>query len=153
MLAENLATLILTIKAYLQLRSPRELYIPYLIANTGKKGLVFLLRFLRKFGLKADLPPELMFLDNFYKSQALSTTRLKASSFVDPAPEETIFTQLPDLITYYLTRWSHQNLITSYDKSLQFKESVAEDFDHNPVELLKSIHSKSIAPFPELIKE
>ncbi len=94
-----------------------------------------------------------MFLDNFYKSQALSTARLEASSFVDPAPEESIFTLLPDLVTYYLTRWSHQNLITSYDDSLQFNGSIAEDFKRNPVELLKSIHSKSIAPFPEMKKD
>jgi len=149
----DLANLILTIKAYLQLSSPREFYIPYLMANTGKKVLIFLLRFLRKFGLKAELPPELMFLDNFYKSQALSTARLEATSFVDPMPEETVFTQLPELVTYYLTRWSHQNLITRYDESLQFKESVAEDFRHNPMDLLKSIHTKSIAPFSELMKD
>ncbi len=149
----DLAILILTIKEYLQLSSPRELYIPYLMANTGKKGLMLLLRFLRKFGLKAELPPELMFLDNFYKSQALSTARLETTSFVDPAPEETVFTQLPDLVTYYLTRWSQQNLISRYDKSLQFKESVAEDFRNNPVDLLKSIHTKSIAPFPEMVED
>lgn len=148
----DLASLILTLKTYLQLNSPKEIYVPYIIANSGKKILFFLLRFLRKFGLKADLPPELMFLDNFYKSQALSTERLEASSFVDPAPEETIYTQLPDLVTYYLTRWSHQNLITSYDESLQFKESVAESFNHNPVELLKSVHAKSIGPFQEMKK-
>jgi len=149
----DLANLILTIKSYLTLNSPREVYIPYLMANTGRRGLMLLLRFLRKFGLKAELPPELMFLDNFYKSQALSTARLEASSFVDPAPDESIFTLLPDLVTYYLTRWSHQNLITSYDDSLQFNGSIAEDFRRNPVELLKSIHSKSIAPFPEMIKD
>ena len=149
----DLANLILTIKTYLELSSPREVYIPYVIANTGKKILFFLLRFLRKFGLKADLPPELMFLDNFYKSQALSTARLEASSFIDPAPEETIFTRLPDLVTYYLTRWSYQNLITSYDESLQFKESVSEAFNHNPVELLKSVHAKSIGPFREMKKD
>lgn len=148
----DLANLILTIKTYLQLSSPKEIYVPYLIANSGKKILVFLLRFLRKFGLKADLPPELMFLDNFYKSQALSTERLEASSFIDPAPEETIYTQLPELITYYLTRWSHQNLITSYDESLQFKESVADAFNNNPVELLKSVHAKSIGPFRQMKK-
>lgn len=149
----DLASLILTIKSYLQLSTPKELYIPYIVANTGRKGLVFLLRFFRKFGLKAELPPELMFLDNFYKSQTLSTSRLDASSFVDPAPEDTIFTQLPELVTYYLTRWSHQNLITSYDESLQFKESVLEDFLHNPVELLNSIHSKRIGPFSEMTKD
>ncbi|MBW1635955.1 MAG: NAD-dependent epimerase/dehydratase family protein [Deltaproteobacteria bacterium] len=147
----DLANLILTIKSYLQLSSPREIYVPYLIANMGKKGLIFLLRFLRKFGLKADLPPELMFLNSFYKSQTLSAKRLQESSFIDPMPEETIFTRLPDLIAYYLTRWSHQNLITTYNESLDFDGSVRDDFKHNPAKLLKSVHKRSVAPFPEMI--
>jgi len=147
----DLATLILTIKSYLQLNSPRELYVPYMMANTGKKVLVFLLRFLRKFGLKADLPPELMFLDSFYKSQTLSPARLQASSFIDPMPEETIFTRLPDLIAYYLTRWSHQNLITTYNESLEFTGSVIDDFKNNPTKLLETVHMRSIAPFPEMV--
>jgi len=149
----DLANLILTIKSYLQLKSPKEIYIPYIMANFGKKGLVLILRFLRKFGLKADLPPELMFLDSFYKSQALSALRMETSSFVDPMPEETIFSRLPDLVVYYLTRWSHQNLITTYDESLDFRESIIDDFKNNPVKLLESVHSKSIAPFPELMRD
>lgn len=149
----DLANLILTIKSYLELKSPREIYIPYFIANTGRKGLIFLLRFLRKFGLKADLPPELMFLDNFYKSQALSTARLEASSFIDPMPEETLFSRLPKLVIYYLTRWSHENLITTYDETLDFNESVREDFQRDPVKLLNSVHAGSISPFEELIQD
>jgi nucleoside-diphosphate-sugar epimerase len=147
----DLTTLILTIKSYLQLNSPRELYVPYMMANMGKKVLVFLLRFLRKFGLKADLPPELMFLDSFYKSQTLSAARLQTSSFIDPMPEETIFTRLPDLVVYYLTRWSHQNLITTYNESLEFAGSVIDDFKNNPKKLLETVHMKSIAPFPEMV--
>ncbi|MBW2683180.1 MAG: epimerase, partial [Deltaproteobacteria bacterium] len=116
-------------------------------------GIVFLLRFLRKFGLKADLPAELMFLDNFYKSQSLSAARLEASSFVDPMPEETIFTRLPGLVIYYLTRWSHQNLITTYDETFDFKGSVEDDFVHNPMKLLESVHAKSIGPFPEMMQD
>jgi len=149
----DLANLILTIKSYLELKSPREIYIPYLTANIGRKGLMILLRFLRKFGLKADLPPELMFLNSFYKSQALSAKRLESSSFIDPMPEETLFTRLPNLVIYYLTRWSHENLITTYDESLDFEKSVREDFQHNPVKLLDSVHAKSISPFPELMQD
>ncbi len=149
----DLASLILTIKSYLQLKTPREIYVPYIMASFGKKGIVFLLRFLRKFGLKADLPAELMFLDNFYKSQSLSAARLEASSFVDPMPEETIFTRLPGLVIYYLTRWSHQNLITTYDETFDFKGSVEDDFVHNPMKLLESVHAKSIGPFPEMMQD
>ena len=46
------------------------------MANLGRKGLDNLLRILRRIGLKATLPPELMFLDSFYKPQTLSAERL-----------------------------------------------------------------------------
>ncbi|WP_457577993.1 NAD-dependent epimerase/dehydratase family protein [Desulfomarina sp.] len=149
----DLANLILTIKSYLQLSTPKEIYVPYLMANGGKKALIILLRFLRKFGLKADLPPELMFLNSFYKSQVLSSARLEASSFIDPMPEETIYTRLPDLIIYYLTRWSHQNLITTYDECMDLEKPEIEAFLQNPKELLDSVHSKGIGPFAEMIEE
>ena len=149
----DLANLILTIKSYLQLSTPKEIYVPYFMANSGKKALITLLRFLRKFGLKADLPPELMFLNSFYKSQVLSSARLEASSFIDPMPEETIYTRLPDLIIYYLTRWSHQNLITTYDECMNLEKPEIEAFLQNPKELLDSVHRKGIGPFPEMIEE
>ncbi len=149
----DLANLILTIKSYLQLSTPKEIYVPYLLANSGKKALIMLLRFLRKFGLKADLPPELMFLNSFYKSQVLSSARLEASSFNDPMPEETIYTRLPDLIIYYLTRWSHQNLITTYDECMALEKPEIEAFLQNPKELLDSVHSKGIGPFTEMMEE
>ncbi|BCL63257.1 hypothetical protein DGMP_39500 [Desulfomarina profundi] len=149
----DLANLILTIKSYLQLSTPKEIYVPYLMANSGKKALIILLRFLRKFGLKADLPPELMFLNSFYKSQVLSSARLEASSFIDPMPEETIYTRLPELIIYYLTRWSHQNLITTYDECMDLEKPEIDAFLHNPRELLDSVHSKGIGPFSEMMEE
>jgi hypothetical protein len=149
----DLATLILTIKSYLQLSTPKEIYVPYVMANSGKKGLIILLRFLRKFGLKADLPPELMFLNSFYKSQVLSSARLENSSFVDPMPEETIFTRLPELIIYYLTRWSHQNLITTYDECMELEKPEIEEFLHNPEKLLDSVHKAGIGPFSEMLED
>ncbi len=147
----ELSNLILTIKSYLQLSTPRNIYIPYALASIGKKGLSILLRALRKFGLKATLPPELMFLDSFYKTQTLASRRVEASSFVDPMPDETIFTRLPDLVVYYLTRWSHQNLITTYDEVLTDTLNIDENFQKNPLELLESIHGKSTSPFHDMI--
>lgn len=144
----ELCKLILTIKSMLNLKSPREIYIPYSIAKMGKKSVRIILRLLTKIGLRATLPPELMFLKSFYQTQTLSSKRLEESSFVDPMPDETIFTRLPEMINYYLTRWSSQNLISTFtEKLLEFDSSIESDFKYNPEALLDSIHKDSTAPF------
>jgi GlcNAc-P-P-Und epimerase len=149
----DLATLILTIKSYLNLNQPKEIFIPYWTANLGKKGLDLLLRVFRRIGLKATLPPELMFMDSFYKSQTLSSERLNNSSFVDPMPEETIFTRLPELVVYYLTRWSHENLISTFNENIAIDKSVESDFLNNPQTLLEQTHARGIGPFNDMHKE
>ncbi len=146
----DLATLILTIKSYLQLNQPKEIYIPYWMANIGKNSLGFLLKILRRVGLKGTLPPELMFLDSFYKPQTLSSKRLQESSFVDPMAEETIFTRLPELVVYYLTRWSHENLISTYKEGLEIEESVEQSFMNNPQTLIDTAHARGIGPFTDM---
>lgn len=148
----DLAALILIIKSYLQLSRPKEIYVPYWLANGGKTCLEFLLRLLRRIGLKATMPPELMFLDNFYKPQTLSCRRLAESSFVDPLPDETIFTRLPELVVYYLNRWSHENLITTFRDDLNGEESVSHIFSRNPQSLLDDVHARGVEPFFDLQK-
>lgn len=148
----DLGHLILTIKSYLQLSTPRELYIPYPVARVGKKGVMVLLRVLRKFGLKASLPPELIFISHFYKTQTLSARKLLASSFADPFPDETVYTRLPEMIVYYLTRWSHQNLISTYDEDIMLNRSIEDDFINRPGELLETIHQDSSAPFDDILQ-
>jgi nucleoside-diphosphate-sugar epimerase len=149
----DLATLILTIKSYLNLSLPKELYVPFWLANSGKKSMETLLKLLRRIGLKATLPPELMFLDSFYKPQTLSTKKLEGTSFIDPMPEETIFTRLPELVVYYLTRWSNENLITTYDATIGKDKSVSRTFATNPEFLVDSVHTQGIGPFPSLQKK
>lgn len=149
----DLATLILTIKSYLHLSQPKEIFVPFWIANLGKKGLDILLRILRRVGLKGALPPELMFLDSFYKPQTLSSDRLRKSSFIDPLPEETIFTRLPELVVYYLTRWSHENLISTYNENMEIEKSVEHNFINNPQVLIDELHAKGIGPFSDMQKE
>jgi GlcNAc-P-P-Und epimerase len=149
----DLATLILTIKSYLQLNLPKEIYVPYWMANLGRNGLTFLLRILRRIGLKANLPSELMFLDSFYKPQILSSKRLKDSSFVDPMPEESIFSRLPELIVYYLNRWSHENLISTYNEDLGIEKPVEYNFMKNPQKLLDDTHAKGIGPFTDILED
>ncbi len=149
----DLAALILTIKSYLQLNQPKEIYVPYWMANLGRNGLTILLRILRRIGLKANLPPELMFLESFYRPQTLSTERLNSSSFVDPMPEESIFSRLPELVVYYLTRWSHENLISTYNEFLGMEKPVEYNFMQNPQKLLDDTHAKGIGPFTDILED
>lgn len=143
----ELADLIMTIKSYLQLKSPRKVFIPYSVARTGKRSVQIILRLLTKIGLKATLPPELMFLGAFYRTQTLSCEKLENSSFEDPMPEETVYTRLPEMIIYYLKRWAHQNLITTFDEKVEFDSQIQEDFKHNPMALLESMHRDATGPF------
>jgi len=146
----DLTTLIMTIRSYLNLSKPKKVYVPYWLARSGKKGVESILRTLRRCGLQASMPPELMFLENFYKPQTLNCDRLQQSSFVDPFPEETIFTRLPELVVYYLTRWSHENLITTFRECLDVEKSVATAFADTPERLLEQTHEEGIGPFPDM---
>jgi hypothetical protein len=96
------------------------------------------------------MPQELMFLDSFYKPQTLSSQRLEASSFVDPLANETIFTRLPDLVTYYLTRWSHQNLISTFKECVNVENQLEEDFEKDPRALLDQFHARGLGPFADM---
>ncbi len=146
----KLADLILTIRSYLELNSPKEIYVPYSVATFGKKGLDVLFKIFSRLGLKGSLPAELMFLESFYKTQSLSSEKLRKSSFIDPMPEETVYTKLPELVVYYLTRWTHQNLISTYSEEILHYNSMADEFQHSPQEFLDMIHSDSTSPFREL---
>ena len=140
----ELGKLILSIKKYLKLKYPKEIYIPYTSAKSGTRILSILLRGFAKIGLVAYMPQELMFLESFYRKQTLSSRKLQQSSFQDPMPEETVFTRLPELASYYLTRWREQNLITgSYDQTVDVDE-LDHEFCHNPEHLLRKIHSNNI---------
>jgi nucleoside-diphosphate-sugar epimerase len=145
----DLATLILTIKSYLDLDRPREIYVPFWIANYGKKFIDLILKGVRKLGIQAAIPPELMFLDSLYNPQTLSAKKLNSSSFVDPMPEETIFTRLPELVVYYLSRWTHANLITTFKDILE-EESVEDIFAQDPKRLLELVHAQGLHPFEDM---
>ena len=149
----ELAHLILTIRDQLNLKRPKELYIPYSVAGFGQKGARIFSRMLTKLGLKATLPAELMFLSSFYKTQTLSCKKLDASSFEDPFPNETVYTRLPEMITYYLTRWTQENLISNYDDRLNFETTIKKDFDERPEALLKDIHHYVTTPFYSMTDE
>lgn len=149
----ELDDLILTIKSYLELNTPREIYVPYPVIKAGKYFLERLAKFLNWFGITVWLPPELMFLEYFYQSQTLACDKLQESSFVDPCPNETIYTVLPKLVIYYLTRWGHLNLITTFNEEFFGSNELEEDFRFNPRDLLNSIHADSTTPFKDVLDE
>ena len=139
----ELVNLILTLKSFLELKTPREIFLPCRLAKTSRGMLRKVLRLLRRIGIKAREPAELIFLENFYKSQTLSAAKLVASSFVDPAPAATVYTSIPDLIQYYLTRWEHLNLISSYNKEFFDPNHRADAFVRMPGLLLEEINQES----------
>ncbi|MHB8791226.1 MAG: NAD-dependent epimerase/dehydratase family protein [Desulfobulbaceae bacterium] len=148
----EMADLILTIRSYLEVGRPREIYVPYPVIRSGKVFLQWLASILNWFGISVRLPPELIFLEHFYKSQTLSNQKLRGSSFVDPFPRETIYAALPRLVVYYLERWGHLNLITTFNEEFLGKFELEDDFVHHPKNLLNTVHADSITPFRELVE-
>ena len=142
-----LSQLILTIKSYLELKRPMEVFLPYPLAKFGAGCMVALTRMLRGIGIESKMPPELMFLKNFYQTQSLSAAKLKGSSFVDPNPQATIFTELPMLIQYYLTRWEDLNLIIPDDIIFFDPSRRADIFLNDPKQILASLGADVSQPF------
>ena len=158
----ELAKVILTIKKYMNLKTPREIYIPYGVAKTGNDFMNWVIKLFNRIGYKAHVPAEMIFLENFYKTQTLSCQKLKNSSFIDPNPRATIFTELPALIKYYIARWEHLNLFSSFSskdynlshpeqKKFGPAEELAMEFMDSPRKLLDSIHKDGIAPLNEIL--
>lgn len=150
--AIDLTALILFIKKLLGLKVPKEVHVPFWLASVGRSSAEILIRLLRMAGLKANLPPELMFLENFYKPQTLSVEKLKATSFVDPCPEETIFSRLPEMAEYYLRRWANENLITLKTPIYSIANAKNSDFLEAPEQLIESIQARGIGPLPNIAK-
>jgi len=138
----ELGRLILSIKKFLQLKSPKEVYVPYTMAKTGKRTLAVLLRLFARIGLIARMPQEMMFLESFYMTQTLSTKKLQQSSFIDPKPGETIFSLLPGISRYYLNRWSQQNLFASQNVTKDANNLYVEKFENSPEDLVELINGK-----------
>ena len=145
----RLSQLILTIKSYLELSIPKEIYISYPVAKFGINCLKFMLKGLNRVGIEARLPAEMMFMENFYKTQTLSPNRLITSSYGNPDPEKTVFTELPSLIEYYITRWENMNLISSFNPDFYDPANQSDRFANDPENLLDAIQSAQIDPFAD----
>lgn len=139
----QLDQLMLTIRSYLELGFPKEIYIPYPLAKVARLLLKKFLRIMRHGGIEARLPAELLFLENFYRPQTMSVARLAASSWQDPEPQTTVLTYLPSMIQYYVTRWEHLNLIEPFDKEFFDPQKRAEEFLRSPESLLETMHREN----------
>jgi len=148
----ELSKIIITIRDYLILKRPKKIYVPLPLARTGIKVMHAATLIMMKFGIEARLPQEIMFIDNFYKSQSLSIKKLQESGYIDPFPEVNIFSFVPELIQYYVTRWEQLNLIPLINKCFFDPEKLSEDFLDTPQELLTAIHENEIKPFTQFKK-
>jgi len=143
----SLAQLILTVRSFLELKKPHDFYLPLPFANMGAGFMKKLLRMLNRIGIEARMPAELMFLENFYQSQVLSSKKMANSSFQDPFPAETVFTRLPEIIEYYLTRWEHLNLISEFNQDYFDPQHLTDEFLSSPTTLLNKYHQSELSLF------
>ncbi len=149
----ELALLICTLRSYLEVKRPYNFYPPYKCVQIGKYCLEKMAAVLNWLGVAVSLPPELIFLDNFYKTQTLSNKKLRDSSFIDPFPNETILSMVPELIYYYLIRWGRLNLISTFNEEYLSYSEQEIDFLSFPQNFLNSMHSDSIAPYYDILEE
>lgn len=145
----QLSQLILTIKSYLELSVPKEVYISYPLARFGIGALRYILKGLNRMGVEARLPGEMMFMESFYQTQTLSNGKLIRSGYGNPDPEHTVFTELPSIIEYYITRWEDLNLFSTYNPDFYDPEHQADRFAGEPGKLLEAIHRGRIDPFAD----
>ncbi len=143
----ELVDIILTIKSYLELKVPKEIYLPYQMARLGRYALEKVVKVFSRIGVEARMPGELMFLENFYNTQTLSARKLLGSSYQDPYREVTVYSKLPDMIEYYLTRWEHLNLISSYNPEFFDPGKSGEEFLRDPVQLLEEMKECCVDQF------
>ncbi len=136
-----LGHLVLAIKGLMALKIPHPLYLPLAFAKVGKKIIFWLVDKLSRIGIEARMPGEIQFLENFYESQTLAVEKLQDSSFLDKYPDETVYSMLPSLIEYYITRWESLNLVHTFNKEFydSEKQRIGE-FKTNPEKLLTTLH-------------
>jgi len=148
----ELVHLIQTIKSFLDVNKPRNIFLPLSMAQFGSGVIKRILKGLLHIGIDAKLPAELMFLRQFYETQTLDNKKLKRSSFIDPWPEQTIYSKLPEIIEYYISRWEHRNLISGFNDDLFSIYKDIQHFSCDPELLLDQIHRGELQPFGEYSK-
>jgi hypothetical protein len=137
----ELAQLIFSIKSQLGIKTPKNIFVPYVLARMGKAWIRWIVKIMTRTGIEARIPAELMFIENFYKSQTLSSKKLKDSSYKNPDPRVTVFTELPAMIEYYLIRWKNLNLLSNPGDEQKSHQNRTSEFQHSPTTLLDYLHN------------
>ncbi len=145
----EMVALVKAIKNYLDVKAPRELYIPYPVAKTGMTFLSWLVRVLRRLAVEARLPAEMQFMKSFYEMQTLSIEKLQKSSYRDEAPDVTVFTELTSIIYYYLIRWKHLNRIATFNEELKGSSLPAAEFLDHPETLQETVNKYTHKPLED----
>jgi nucleoside-diphosphate-sugar epimerase len=145
----ELVVLIKAIKTYLDVKTPREIYVPYPLAMGGQTFLRGLGKWLRRLGAEVHLPAEMQFMKNFYETQTLSIEKLERSSYRDEAPDVSVFTELTSIIYYYLIRWKHLNRIATFTEDLKGSSQPAADFLDSPENLLETVNRYTHKPLED----
>ena len=145
----EMVALIKAIKTYLDVKAPREIYIPYPLAKSGQAFIKWIVGRLGRFGVEVRLPAELQFMKSFYETQTLSVEKLAKSSYRDSQPDVTVFTELTSIIYYYLIRWKHLNLITTFHEDIKGTSHPAGQFKEVPERLLESVNEYSHKPLQD----
>ena len=145
----EMVEVIKAIKSYLDVKSPREIYIPYALARTGQTFIMWLIKRLGRMGVEIRLPAELQFMKSFYETQTMSMEKLEKSSYRDENPEVTVFTELTSIIYYYLIRWKHLNRINTFNEEILDSSKPAGEFLDSPETLLEAINKYSHKPLED----
>jgi len=149
----EMIALIKDIKSKLGCKKPKNLCIPYPVATFCQRTIIWLIKKMRVVGIETKVPAELMFLKSCYESQTLSSKKLQESSFVDPFPEVTIFTQLQEMIDYYIIRWHHLNLLSDHEQSVGDLNKRSGEFLQTPTKLLEEMKTGTTLPMREFDKQ
>lgn len=149
----EMVTLLKDIKSKLGCKKPRNLCIPYSLATFGQRTVIWLIKKLRIIGIETKAPAELMFLESCYQSQTLSSKKLQESSFVDPFPEVTVFSQLQEMIDYYVTRWRHLNLLIDHEQCFDDLNKRSCEFLQTPTELLEELKTGTTLSMSDFDKQ
>lgn len=147
--AVELVELIKNIKSQLKATRPKNIFIPLGPARFGAGCLNLLLKSLLQLGVDAKMPAELMFLESFYESQTLDSSRLHSTSYSDPWPDQSIYTELPKLIKYYLSRWEQHNLLGQSSRRTLDLQSDIQQFQAEPLQLLMRLHKTTETDSPK----
>ncbi|MDJ0623772.1 MAG: NAD-dependent epimerase/dehydratase family protein [Desulfocapsaceae bacterium] len=149
----ELSPLILAIRKLMNRKRPHNLHLPLPMAKSCIALVDRIKVIMAKIGVESTMPAELSFLESMYESQVLNTDYLDSLDFADPWPEQTLITELPSIVKYYLQRWEGLGLLDSREKHVpQRLIKPADYFAADPTQLIERIHQGALTPYESVNK-